>query len=267
MSPLLDFYRAYGRLSLTVELQYRASLVIWQIATVLEPMVLLVVWSTAARGGGGRIAGYGPPDFAAYYLALLLVNRLTSTYVQWIFEARVRQGQFSAALLRPIHPIHADVAEQLTHNLLAFVTLLPALEALWFFFRPALHPAPATVLAFLLALVGAFVVRFLLEWSFTLAAFWTTRTTAVDQLYFTTYLFFSGTLAPLALFPEWVRAAAAPLPFRPMIGSPVELLLGQLAPTAVLTGFLAQLAWAALGLALLALFWRAGIRRYTVVGA
>lgn len=267
MNWTIAFYRAHSRVTLAIELQYRVALLIWQIGAILEPTVFLVVWSTAARGNGGQVGGYTPADFAAYYLVLLVVNRLTSTYVMWIFEQRIREGLFSALLLRPIHPIHVDIADQGTHNAIAFVTLVPVIGALWLFFRPALHPPLWAALAFVPALLLAFAARFLVEWCLSLSAFWTTRTTAVNQLYFVALFFFSGISAPLSLFPEWVQAVAALLPFRAMVAFPVELLLGRLDYAAAALGFATQLAWVAVAFVLFFVIWRAGIRRYAGVGA
>ena len=75
-------------------------------------------------------------------------------------------------------------------------------------------------LAFIPALLLAFLVRFLLEWTLALAAFWTTRVSAINQIYFVLMLFLSGQIAPLTLFPHWIQIVAAILPFRWMIGFP-----------------------------------------------
>jgi ABC-2 type transport system permease protein len=267
MRWLAAFYGAYCRLSLAIELQYRAALLIWQIGAVLGPTVRLVVWSAAARANGGAIGDFAPADFAAYYLALLVTSRLTATYIMFVFERNIREGLLSAALLRPLHPIHAAVAEMATHNAISTVVLVPAVIGLAAYFRPALDPPPWAVVAFVPALALAFALRFLTEWTLALAAFWTTRVTAINQLYFTLMLFFSGQLAPLELLPAPLQTAAALLPFRAMISFPVELVLGRLTPDAALAGFATQLSWVAVALALQHLIWRAGVRRYAGVGA
>ena len=55
--------------------------------------------------------------------------------------------------------------------------------------------------AFVPAILLAFVVRFFMEWTLALAAFWTTRVSALNQMYFMAALFFSGQIAPLELLP------------------------------------------------------------------
>jgi ABC-type uncharacterized transport system permease subunit len=45
---------------------------------------------------------------------------------------------------------------------------------------------------------------FLLDWTVALAAFWTTRVSAINQIHFMAVLFFSGQIAPLARLEETV---------------------------------------------------------------
>jgi ABC-2 type transport system permease protein len=80
-------------------------------------------------------------------------------------------------------------------------------------------------------------------------------------------LFLSGQIAPLSLFPWPIQALATLLPFRWLIGFPVELLLGRLTPVEALTGLGAQVVWLVISLALVRVVWRAGVRIYSAVGA
>jgi ABC-2 type transport system permease protein len=52
-----------------------------------------------------------------------------------------------------------------------------------------------------------------------------------------------------------------------MIAFPIELVLGRLTPAETLTGFAAQAVWIVLGLGLVRIVWRAGVRQYSAVGA
>jgi ABC-2 type transport system permease protein len=267
MSALLRLYWAQCKLAVAVELQYRAASLIYQIAAVLGPLIYLAVWTTVARASGGRVGGFNSGDFAAYFIVLMLVMRATSSYVMWDYEYRVRNGALSALLLRPVHPFHKDLAENATHNMMMLVVLIPAAVGLAITFQPTFRLVPWAAAAFTPALLLGFALRFTLEWTLALAAFWVTRVSAINQMYWLTLLFLSGEMAPLALLPEPVQYIAAVSPFRWMIGFPVELLLGRMTPGAALLGLAAQAVWLALSLALLRLVWRAGVRRYSAVGA
>ena len=95
--------------------------------------------------------------------------------------------------------------------------------------------------------------------------FWSEKASALERLQFIPFLFLSGLLAPLTAFPPAVRALAQWTPFPYLIDFPARILAGQ--PVDLLAGFGAQLAWIALLLPLVLLLWRAGVRRYSAMGA
>ncbi len=248
-------------------LQYRASLFIWMISSVLEPVVYLIVWSTVSNSSGGSVGTYTPGDFAAYYIAFMIVNQVTYTWIMYEYEYRIRQGYLSFALVKPVHPIHSDIADNLSSKLVTLPVLLVIAVGLGLIFHPTVAIKLWAVLLFIPVLLLAFLVRFLLEWTLALAAFWTTRVSAINQVYFVLMLFLSGQLAPLTLFPNWLQTAAGILPFQWMLGFPVELVLGRLSLIQALEGVGAQLAWVIVSLVLIRLVWRSAVRVYSAVGA
>ena len=267
MSFLRDLYGTFLRVAIAVELQYRASSVIWLLGVVVEPVIYLAVWSAAARAQGGSIAGFTPSDFAAYYLVLTLVNQLTADWHMWEFQYRVQQGQFAFLLLRPVHPIHGDLAENFAHKLVMQSVLLPSLLALALVFRPHAQLELWSLVAFVPALALAFALRFVFEWTIALACFWTTRIMAVNQTYFAVLFFLSGRIAPLAILPVGLQVLAAALPFRWMVAFPVELALGRLTPAEAAIGLSAQAGWIAASAAALAVLWPRALRRFSAVGS
>jgi ABC-2 type transport system permease protein len=267
MTGLADIYRQQFKTTLASFLQYRAAIAIWMIGHVLEPLIFLVVWSAVAASRGSDVGGFSARDFAAYFIVMMLVNHATYTWIMYEFEYRVRHGSLSFALLRPLHPIHTDIVDNVSSKIITLPMMLVAAGILAVIFKPAFHPVFWAAAAFVPAIFLAFLVRFLTEWTLALVAFWTTRVSAVNQAYYVAALFLSGQVAPLSLLPGPVRAVAAFLPFRWTISFPVELLLGRLTPGQALAGFGAQLAWLATSLVLLRIVWRAGVRAYSAVGA
>jgi ABC-2 type transport system permease protein len=264
---LLRLYGQQFKTTFASMVQYRASLFIWMIGQVLEPLVYLIVWSTVSNGSGGSVGGYTAQAFAAYYLVLMLVNQVTYTWVMYEYEYRVRQGGLSFALLKPVHPIHSDISDNLSSKLVTLPILLVVAGVLALIFRPTAALTWWAILAFIPALILAFLVRFLLEWTLALAAFWTTRVNAINQVYFLLMLFLAGQIAPLTLFPHWIQILADILPFQWMLGFPVELVLGRLTQIQALEGLAAQVIWVTVSLLLVRLVWRAGVRVYSAVGA
>ncbi len=135
------------------------------------------------------------------------------------------------------------------------------------FFHPTISPQPWAIPLFFIALILAFAVRFLLEWTLALSAFWTTRVGAVNQTYFVVMLFLSGQFAPLTLFPFPIQVIAYILPFRWLIAYPIDLISGRLTPSEALIGLGAQILWLIIGYFFFRIVWRAGVRIYAAVGA
>ncbi len=267
MKALMELYFQQFKTTFASMVQYRASLVIWMISHVLEPLVYLIVWSTVSNTSGGSVGDYTTQEFAAYFILLMLVNHVTYTWIMYEFEYRVREGTFSVSLLKPVHPIHSDIADNISSKVITLPLMLLIAGGLALLFHPLVATPLWAVVAAIPALILAFAVRFLLEWTVAQSAFWITKVGAINQIYFVLVLFLSGQIAPLILFPAPIQIVAAILPFRWMIGFPVELLLGRLSPVAALMGLGAQVVWLVVGFVLLRLVWRAGVRIYSAVGA
>lgn len=264
---LSEVYAAQLRTSLAVQFQYRASLVIWMIGRVIQPLVYLVVWTKVAEARGGDVNGYGAGDFAAYYIMQMIVTQATFSWIMWQYDFIIRSGQFNFMLLRPIHPIHADVADNLAYKILTLVILVPAVFFMAWLFPPTFNPQWWSLLASVVAIVLAFVVRFTLEWTLAMAALWTTRVRSINQMYEVVLIFLSGNFAPLAVMPEWIQLIANFLPFRWLIAFPIELALGRLSPTEMIVGFAMQLFWLAVVQLILTVVWRRGVKQYSAVGS
>ena len=267
MTGLAGVYRAFFRIELLTQFQYRASLAIWMIGRILEPVIYVVVWSTVAESRGGSIGGRTPEDFAAYYIVLMIVNQITFTWIMHEFEFRIRTGALSPLLLKPVHPIHQDIASNIAYKIITIGILIPAAALMTFLFDPAFTFTASTLLLFIPSLVLAFLARFFLEWTLALAAFWTTRVDAINQVYFTLGLFLSGRIAPTGLLPAWARRLADLLPFRWTLAFPTEVILGTLAPSEIRHGFAVLTLWLVASYFVLRFVWSRGVRAYSAVGS
>jgi ABC-2 type transport system permease protein len=267
ISDLFVLYRAQFKTTIAEQFQYRGALVIWLMGLILEPVIFLSVWATVARSQGGAVDGFTASDFAAYFLLTLIVDHAGFTWIMWEMEYWIRQGNLSPLLVRPVHPIHRHIASNLTFKLLTLVVVVPVVIVLTVVFRPHFTISTWTALAFIPALLLAMALRFAVEWTLATLAFWVTRVTALNQLYYVAFLFLAGVVAPLALLPGPVRTLAEWLPFYRMLGFPVDLLLGRFTPMQALVGFGAQIAWLAVALIALNITWSRGVRQYSAVGA
>jgi ABC-2 type transport system permease protein len=273
MSYWYYIYRANLKKSIAVMAQYRFAILIWAVWGFVGPLISLAVWTatTSARGGAvtnsANGATFGRADFAAYFLIYMIFGHLTMSWDVFEFAYRVRDGNLSPRLLKPLHPIHSDIADNISFKLVTSVMISPVWIALFIILKPT---APASAFQLLLsvpALILAGTVRYILQYGLASIAFWTTRVEAINQLYFTVDTFLGGRIAPLSLLPGWMGLVAAWLPFRYMGAFPVELFLGRVPADQILPGFAMQVLWLVVAIAVFRGLWSAGIKQYSAVGA
>jgi len=265
-SGLPGFYAVVMRTAIATQFQYRTANYAYMIGMVAEPIIYLVVWSTVAEAQGGAVEGITAGEFAAYFIVWTLVRNMNIVFTPYGWEERIRRGELSAALVRPVHPLHYDLAYFAGWKVVVILLWLPIAAVLTLLFRPTFDVRPVEVLVFLVAIWGAYLIRSLLLWVLGMITFWTTRVSALYELYFTAELLLSGRLLPLALLPGWAASLAAVLPFESTFGFPIEVLAGDLSTAELFTGLGVQALWIAVGAGLVAVVWRFGVRRYSAVG-
>jgi ABC-2 type transport system permease protein len=263
---MLDFYGTTIRTAIQSELQYRAATYMYMIGMVAEPVIYLVVWSTIAESNGGSVEGLTPGDFAAYYIVWTLVRNMNIVFTPYGWEWRIREGQFSGLLLRPLHPIHYDIAQFAGGKVVWVLFYLPIAAGLTIAFDPTFSVTPLEIVVFLVAIWGAYLIRTMFLWLLGMITFWTTRASAIFETYMMAELLLSGRLVPLKLMPGWAQTLSAWLPFKWTFYFPIEALVGSLSAASLLRGLGMQLVWTALGGALVWVCFRASVKHYTAVG-
>jgi ABC-2 type transport system permease protein len=261
----LDFYLTQIRIAIATQFQYRVANYFYMIGMVAEPVIYLVVWSTIARQQGGEVGGITPGQFAAYYIVWTLVRNMNIIFTPYGWEWRIRTGELSGMLLRPMHPIHNDLGFFAGWKFVVILLWLPIALVLSLVFQPDLHPRLIDVAVFAFAIWGAYLIRSVNYWALGMVTFWTTRVGPIFELFITAELLLSGRLVPLSLMPEWAQSLANVLPFKWTFGFPIEALVGQLPESELLGGLAMQALWIAIGAIAVRLIWPIAVRHYSAV--
>jgi ABC-2 type transport system permease protein len=266
LRSLAGLYVATMRMAIQTQIQYRAANYFYMFGMIAEPIIYLVVWTTIAEQQGGSVQGLTVGYFAAYYIVWTLVRNMNIVFGAPYWEYRIREGELSRDLLRPVLPLHYDIAYFAGWKFVVILFWIPLAVGLSLVFDPTLDPRAFEILVFAVAIWGAYLIRTMLQESLGMLCFWTTRGAAIFDLYMTTELLLSGRLVPLPLMPDWVQDIARFLPFQYAFFFPIESLVGDLSNAELLRGLAAQLLWILIGLVIFRLVWRHAIRRYSAVG-
>ncbi len=256
-------------------IEYRGEIVMWAVATTL-PLIMMGVWMPA--GATGRFP-LSEAEMVRYFIAVFVIRQFSVVWVIHDFEWHVVTGRLSPLLLQPIDPAWRFLAGHLSEQgarlpiviglLLLCGVLFPAAwqdpgidgPTVWL-------PAWWQVGLFVAAVYAAFALRFLIQYCLSMLAFWFERVMAIEGINFIPYLFLSGLLAPLEVFPDAVRTAALFTPFPYMVWFPAKLLIDpNVEPAMIAASFAIILAWSVALLALNRWLWRRGLRHYSAMGA
>jgi ABC-2 type transport system permease protein len=266
MRRLLDVYYTLAKISVITQFQYPVANYFYMIGMIAEPVIYLVVWKTIAIAQGGQVGGYTPGQFAAYYIVWTLVRNMNIVFTPFGWERRIRQGQLAGELMRPLHPLHNDVAFFIGWKVVVIILWLPLAAFLAWVFKPEFQPSLLGVIVFSVAIWGAYLIRTMLLSLLGMITFWTTRVSAIFELYFAAELLLSGRLVPMTLMPDWVQVIGTYLPFRYAFGFPIEALVGNLPSEQLLFGLAMQVFWILFGVTIVNVVWRFAIRQFTSVG-
>lgn len=260
-------YRALLLAQLQTAVQYRVQMFLYAAFSFMRPIIFLAAWSAVAEAQGGVVGAFDRGAFAAYFVATMLVTHFTFAWNAYDFEYQVRQGQLSSKLLRPLHPIHTSITENVVWKAFTAVAVLLVALFISMTFGARFETEPwHLALGVGSTLLGA-ALYFTLDFTIASVAFWTTRVHAAVTLYQRTAFIFAGQIAPLALLPGPLQAIAYVLPFGYMLGVPADILRGGPTVAEALPMVAGQVVWLVIAVLLFRRVWRAGLREYSAVGA
>ena len=266
LRAMVDLYLSTMKLAVSEQFQYRAANYFYMFGMVAEPVIYLVVWTTIAKQDGGTVQGLSVGYLAAYYIVWTLVRNMNIVFGAPFWEHRIREGELTKDLLRPVLPLHYDIAYFAGWKVVVIVLWIPLAVGLSLVFHPTLDPSPQQVVAFFLAIWGAYLLRTMFQESLGMLCFWTTRGAAVFDLWMTLELLLSGRLVPLPLMPSWVQDVSRFLPFQWAFYFPIQSLVGDLSTGELVRGLGAQVLWILIGLGIFRFAWKHAVRHYSAVG-
>lgn len=243
-------------------LEYRAEIFFWVLAGSL-PIILMGVWIEASKSGDFVL---NSTEFARYFFCVFQVRQFTNIWVIWDFEREVLEGRLSFRLLQPLDPAWHHVFRHITEKITRF-PLAVLLTLLFFALYPQAFWIPdlGDIFLCLMTIIMAFTLRFLIQYTFGMFAFWTERASALQQFWFLFYVFLSGVIAPIDVFPQIVQNFVLWTPFPYLVYFPCAILMGL--PVNILQGICVMIGWSIVTFIINRWLWRKGLKQYSGMGA
>ncbi len=264
---MLSRYLAILRITWVDSLAYRAEAIIWMLVDA-SPLVVMVYLWRSIYAGQGSIAGYDLPQMITYYVAITLLSIVIAAHSDNTVVEQIRDGLIAPYLLKPLPHIVFILLEDIGWKVMKTLLFLPVLGLALLWLREYLIvPAdPLVWLSLMAAVPLAYMLFFLIAYSVGLTTFWLQEAMSLTHVKELLAMLLGGAMVPVALFPEWLQTVAAVLPFQYIYSFPVGIYLGQVRGLAVVQGLAVQGAWIAVTYGIYRLLWRAGTRRFALVG-
>ncbi|MBC7793377.1 MAG: ABC-2 family transporter protein, partial [Clostridia bacterium] len=220
LKPLPTLYRV----SFAEAVAYRGESLIWLLST-NTPLIMLLLWNAVAADG--PVAGYGQPQFRAYFLVTLIVRLLSGAWVSWQLSHEIRDGTLAGRLLKPMHPFFAYAFENLAAWPVRLMMTIPVVAiAAWLVGSTNVTHDWRQWLLFPISLMSAWGISFTALLTIGCLAFFWKSTNAITEVWFGLYVVFSGYIVPLDLFPLWASGILEYLPWAHILSTPVRIALG-----------------------------------------
>jgi len=232
-------------------------------------LVATSIWR-AVYSTGGSVGGVSLDDMILYYAVSTLISYLVMDFADWNLQMLIRTGKYLTFALRPLHHRLFALSQKIGHRVLGFIfEFVPVLVVFLLMFD--LKPRIASWPWALLSLALAFLIRFYINYTIGLTAFWLVKTDGLRGVIHLLTDICSGLIFPLVILPRWAQAIAFFMPFQYTLYVPSMAFTGSYklgAFSMSVPAIVAIQGAYVLAFALLSeLLYRLGMKRFTAVGA
>jgi len=240
------------------------STALWGVFIGIAMFIFMNLW-TAIYSGKVTLEGFTIAQMV-WYTAFAEVI-VFSTGIDWINDIgdHVRTGIIANTLLKPVNYIGWQFSvvfgnffyRWIILGIISFVIAYVLVGSIPFSF--------ATLPFVVIAVLGALILNFCISASLGLLAFWFEDVRAFYWVYQKFIFVLGGMLVPIDVYPVWAQGVFKFLPFSFAMYHPAKLFV-HFDTRAFITTMIGQLAWIILFVAVLALIYRAGIRKVNIHG-
>lgn len=244
---------------------YRFDMILFVINFVISITVYIFIW-LAIYKNGGQILGMTFEQITTYYILVVSLEPIISWGVNQEIGENIRDGEILRELLNPISYFNyyfgIRIGELIEAGTVAIITFIIC-SLLFGVLAPA---GILNFLFFILIIILSVIVVFLFELSLGMTSFYTNAVWGVEVFKRAALHIFSGMIAPIALFPEFLQKIVNFLPFKECIYIPINIYFGNLSILEILQVISKQCLWIVIFYLLAKIMFKHTIKHITING-
>lgn len=260
-------YLGLLKASYKVALQYRFDFIVGLIRTPLTLIILYYFWKAIfAYNGVEVINGYTFESMIAYYALSMIIGMFIYVEIDDWMRHSIKSGEVVSDYLRPLGFILTYLYTHLgTVVMSVLISLLPTL-VIAYFFVGIVFVSWWNLLLFLVSLILAMGLLFLITLFVGFLAFWLTEIRGIIKFKQAFIIFLSGGLIPLSFFPEILQKIFMFLPFQYLKYVPINIYLGIYSMPEILLNLGIMIVWLVILYLIVLVQSKFAFRRLTGVG-
>ena len=253
---MLKKYKPFIRASAMDMMAWRFNILVWVIVTVFEVACLIFLWlavySSSEGGIDASINGFTYKEMISYVVLTTVFGFVTfNNDTLWYINQDIRKGTIGNYVIKPISYRGKFVASNIGAFLMMSLVFgtplygasLGVLIGIGFLPVPSVLDFIAHFGLFLVASVLACLLNDTISYIFGVLCFYTSAAWGLNALKQTIISFLSGTLLPIAFFPNVFREIVSYMPFAGMSQNPVLILMMKYSYLECLQVILISLGW------------------------
>lgn len=244
---------------------YRTDMILFVFNFIVSITVYVFIW-LAIYNNGGQVLGMSFEQITTYYILVVTLDPIISWGINEEMGNSIREGEVLREFLNPISYFGyyfgikmGDLVEAVTVGVITFIICLFLFGAL----------APAGILNFIffiIVILLAVVSEFLFELILGMTAFYTNSIWGVEVFKRAILHIFSGMIAPIALFPEFLQKIVNVLPFKECIYTPINIYFGNLSYIEIFTVIVKQCLWIGIFYVIAKFVFKKAVKHITING-
>lgn len=262
-------YLAFTKGGILDGFAYKFSAFGWLLGDLFTLLILLYLWTAVYQNSPSDVInGLTFNQMITYLILARIVSPLSfSSFSFWSVGTDIYEGNIAISLTKPLNYrnriLFSSLGNYISNFILLFLPVSIAGFTILHFTIGTSIPGILTILLFLISSVLASIIYDTLNFIIGQLAIFTNALFGLMLIKETVLSFLSGSMLPVAFFPQWLQEATKYLPFTGMIQTPVMILMGSYSYQEILLQLLIQFLWVII-LHLLAQLSFNGIKKHVV---
>lgn len=244
---------------------YKSNFWLFTLNRIVEVIVYIFVWK-AIFAQTENAGGFTVEQIITYYILVTTIKPFALWGINEDIAHSIRNGNISKELLNPMTYFQYCFGVNLGEMAFAFVVGLASFIVCSILWGITLQFNLLNfILAVIIILVGI-IISFFMQMIVGTVGFYSSSIWGMQILKKAIISIFSGIIAPLTLFPEWFQKIANILPFKELIYTPVNVLMGNIELNQIWIIIVKQILWVFITYGIAKIFFNHSIKKVTING-